>query len=510
MKSVRVRSADDGNAHPSEIELKLALGKTSTLQLLRHDALVPLQSGPGTREHHTDRYLDSVDGSLAQAGLSLRIRKSQGQWRQTVKDSPRATLGLHARREYESLLARPQPDHEALGRTPWASDFAHLKGRLLPVCEVRYWRRTIPLVFADGSRAALCIDRGHIIAAGASLPIAELEIELVCGNPARLYQLARELASFFALYIEPQSKAQRGMALAGAGWVSEPGADSDFSFKRGDPAAQSIARLCRFALDETYQHVRQARTRQDPEDIHRARKGLRRVRTLLRFATAFDPQHTLGNTDRAAHHCYRSLSAARDWDVLVRDLLTQERSPQFGLALAPIEALVYTAYEAHMAQARCILQSLEFQDLLLAVGGETYEWECRQIGQVDALASRFARQIAGQEKQLRARIERLRGQTPAEQHATRRLARRIRERAELIAGILGPARQVTRYLDRLAHLQEILGRLHDWYSARRLILGLTTTPDIGVHTWLDHGQSEAMRAALKASRRFQNGKSIWH
>ena len=510
MKSIRACRSDGGNSRPSEIELKLALGKISTSQLLRHDALAPLQSASGTRERHTDRYLDSVDFSLARAGLSLRIRKNRGQWLQTVKDSPRATAGLYARREYESVLVNPQPDYGALGRTPWASDFARLKGRLVPVCEVRCVRRTIPLVFADGSCAKLCIDRGQIIAAGASSPVAELEMELICGNPARLYQLARQLASFFALRIEPQSKAQRGMTLAGAVWVSTPDADGDFCFKRGEPAAPAIARLCRVALDETYQQVRQAGARHDPEDIHRVRKGLRRLRTMLRFAADFGPEGALGTIDRAVHASYRSLGAARDWDVLVRDLLGRERFPERGGVPAPLEAQAFRAYEAHMAQARRTLQGPEFQDLLLAIGGEICEWETGQANKAAALPFRFARQIGQQEKHLHERIEKLCSQTPTEQHVTRRLARRIRERADVIAGAIGSARKPGRYLARLAQLQNALGGLHDWYSARRLIMSLDPTPDIRVHTWLDHGQSEAMRAALKASKRFQNANSIWH
>lgn len=509
MKSTHTRVQDDA-VHTSEVELKFALGKTPTSRLLRHPALAGLHQLPSQREFHKDRYFDSADFALARMGLSLRIRESRGQWRQTVKDSPIPTAGLHRRAEYEYVLQRPELDEEKLEHTPWASEFARLRGQLVPMFDVRCTRTVVPLTFADGSRAQLCIDRGQMVGLGATLPVAELELEFDHGQVARLYELARQLAASFRLRIEPQSKVQRGMALIGATWGRDaPVVNVDFRFKNEEDAGAALARLCRHTLEQVFEHAQNASEHNDPEDIHRTRTDLRQIHTLLWFAATLRPTSTVAIADDAAHAFYRALGTARNWDVFARDLLARDSSPGLLPVLEDLRVLAVQVLDDQLIQARHELQSMQFQDVLLAIACETCEWATGQSGPADELAPAFVRKIARRDRELRKRIEKLHCQTPAEQHVTRRLARRLRERAELIADIVESGREKERYLARLAKLQSALGNVHDWYTARSLLKVLKPSADIRVQAWLDHGQSQAMRAAVRASERFLKVPSVW-
>ena len=510
MKPIRTPVQYDP-VHTSEVELKFTLGKTSTSRLLRYPALAGLHQTPNQREIHKDRYFDSADFALAHFGLSLRIREDRGKWRQTVKDSPIPTAGLHRRAEYECGLRGPELDEEQLERTPWASIFARLRGQLVPVFDIRCTRTIVPLTFADGSRAQLCIDRGHIVGRGATLPLAELELEFEHGQVARLYELARQLASTFGLRIEPRSKAQRGMALVGAAWGR--GARTmnvDFHFKTGEDAGAAVERLCRHTLQQVFEHAQNATEHNDPEDIHRTRIDLRQIQTLLWFATKMRPTSTVDAAQGAVRALYRALGAARDWDVFARHLLARDCSPALLSVFEGLRAAATQILDEQLIQARHALQSMEFQDVLLAIACETCELTPGQSRPSDELAPGLVHKIAQRDRELRKRIEKLHAQTPAEQHVTRRLARRLRERAELIARTVRTGRKKKRYLARLAKLQGALGHLHDWYTARSLLKVLKPDADIRAQAWVDHGQSQAMRAAVRASERFLEIPSIWH
>ena len=63
----------------------------------------------------------------------------------------------------------------------------------------------------------MVLDRGHIAAAGRSVPILEVELEISSGPVDQLFALALELAQGVALLPLSASKAERGYLLAGGG-----------------------------------------------------------------------------------------------------------------------------------------------------------------------------------------------------------------------------------------------------------------------------------------------------
>ena len=102
------------------------------------------------------------------------------------------------------------------GRT--ALDGAVDPDDLRPVFATRVRRTVQRLETTDhAGRPSLieaALDVGGIEANGASLPIAEVELELLEGSPEALYALALELDALAPLRLETRSKSARGYALA--------------------------------------------------------------------------------------------------------------------------------------------------------------------------------------------------------------------------------------------------------------------------------------------------------
>ena len=80
-----------------EVELKLAVPDGAVDSLLKHPAL-QLSSRQARRRNEVTTYFDTPDHALAQAGLSLRVRRTEGRRVQTLKANPRSGVTRGSRR----------------------------------------------------------------------------------------------------------------------------------------------------------------------------------------------------------------------------------------------------------------------------------------------------------------------------------------------------------------------------------------------------------------------------
>lgn len=198
-----------------EVELKLEVSPRSAERLLHHPSVRRHAEGePSVRRLHSV-YFDTVDLSLRQTGLSLRIRKVDDLRIQTLKADERTRGALYQRNEDEVVLDSDRPDPQAVSE-PRLRDVLQrtLSGRSLrPLFETDMQRSE--LAMQDGrDRWRFDLDVGEIRAAGRSEPICELELELLRGEPVRLYDAALELVGVVELTVGLRSKALRGYALA--------------------------------------------------------------------------------------------------------------------------------------------------------------------------------------------------------------------------------------------------------------------------------------------------------
>lgn len=210
-----------------EVEVKLHVGDTVVDDVLRAMAdlgalrTVPMEAA----------YLDTLDWRLTGAGLTWRLRREGTRWVQTLK-----APGDDDTRRLEHEVDVTPVRSDAAGEAPAVDASRHAAspiGRRLvallddlalhgvtPVVRFRtdVVRREVELRAGRGT-VLLSLDRGVITAptaAGhtASVPVSELEIELVDGDAVTVTEVAAEWSARFGLPLDRVNKARRGRLLA--------------------------------------------------------------------------------------------------------------------------------------------------------------------------------------------------------------------------------------------------------------------------------------------------------
>lgn len=171
-----------------ETELKLAASPAMLLHLRSH----PLLAGEESALTLIARYFDTAEGALHKAGATLRLREGAARIEQTFKSSA-ASGGVLCRGEWNAPASGGAPDlaafpPEARTMIERLVDSAPLEPRAVTSVE-----RCIRRLRFGASTIEVALDLGTVEGGGRSEPIAELELELLKGEPADLFALAQEL-----------------------------------------------------------------------------------------------------------------------------------------------------------------------------------------------------------------------------------------------------------------------------------------------------------------------------
>jgi inorganic triphosphatase YgiF len=169
------------------------------------------------------RYFDTADRLLARSAFALRLRQEGEDWVQTLKGRGD---GLMTRLEHNAPLG-PDAASEGPGwsldrhaDTPAGEALIALladAGRTPGDLALQFSTditRTHARVQAEGAVVELALDVGLIEGGGQSLPVWEIEFELVEGAPLGLLNLAALWTEAFGLWLDGRSKAERGDRLA--------------------------------------------------------------------------------------------------------------------------------------------------------------------------------------------------------------------------------------------------------------------------------------------------------
>ncbi|MGQ0741833.1 MAG: CYTH and CHAD domain-containing protein [Alphaproteobacteria bacterium] len=469
-----------------EIEIKLLAAPADIARLKRSSALRLFAPGKSATERLNSIYYDTPDLGLSRAGLSLRVRKKGRAYIQTLKTQGAGALSAK-RGEWECPLPSPDPDVGLIADKTLRGRVESIAGKkpVEPIIETAIRRTKRRLKTRSGDEIELAVDSGEIRTLGngrVTVPVSEVELELLKGSPAGLFDVARTLAGEAPLTVNLESKAERGLrALEGAAIAAH---------KAGAlvlPPGATAGEACRASLLHCLRHI--ARNvpavieARDAEGVHQIRVGLRRLRVALVAFSALQCE-ALSNLRERAKELGRALAETRDLDVFSTDLLTQAEEAYPGdRALSRLRTLIERERKTHWRSAVAELRSDRFTSFLidLAAAAESRAWGAGAGSEAEKPATAPMRRALDQRmakaRKLAKKIESL----PADdRHALRIELKKLRYTAELFSSLF-PGRAAGPFLKQLSGLQGIFGAVNDAEMARSVLKRLLDDPKNARH-----------------------------
>ena len=459
-----------------EIELKFAFDPADAGRLARH---LGRTLGRQTKRRQTlvSVYFDTPDFRLREAGITLRVRRVGRRTVQTIKSANGAAAGLFDRGEWEQPISRPQPDLTAAADTPLAPLLNGCGAEALrPVFETRI-RRAVYQAAGEDSAIAVALDQGDVDNGQDRASVHELEFELLSGEPAELFRLARTLTAAVPLRLAVQSKSDRGYALIQGepnpvAWGSEIHLNPAMSCA---DAFRVVAHNGLRQLAANEPAVREGR----PDALHQMRVGLRRVRAAMSLFRNIVADAESERIRSGLKWLAATLGPARDLDVFMADVLVPLREehpdhPGLGDIYHDIEVRRLRAY-ADAVAACC---SDRYQAVLL----DTMEWvesgpwrtgddpllRTRREQPITALA---ADELSRRRRKIIKAGRGLRECSAEERHELRIRGKKLRYATEFFADVFPGKRNMRRresVLAALKDLQQALGGLNDIATREQL------------------------------------------
>jgi inorganic triphosphatase YgiF len=350
-------------------------------------------------------------------------------------------------------------------------------GELRPVFVDRFEREQHLVENGDNAAGGehvveVAFDSGEIEADESRQALSEIELELLKGQPAALYELALQMLDIAPLQIQPLAKSDRGFGLASGqppAWhkALRPALTPEHSL---DEALAQIFRACWIQVLVNGPAVLDGR---DAEGVHQMRVGLRRLRAALSAAAPMLGAADLGMLKREGRWLAGALGPARDLDVFIGELLPPVRAQRpEDAGIAALAGLAETRRAAAYATARAAVLEPRYTAFLLRLGAwiEARRW--RQTAPDAAALAAPATGFAGTLLERRLRKARKRGRglkrLPAPQRHELRIAlKKLRYACEFFHAIYD-SKTAERYIRRLARLQDDLGHLNDVAVAEQL------------------------------------------
>lgn len=492
-----------------ETELKLVASPAMLLHLRDH----PMLTGKDSTLTLVTRYFDTPDGALHRGEASLRLREAGRRSEQTFKSKAKGNCSLR-RGEWNAPVTGAAPDPAAFPAEARKLLQALLGGaQPQPLAITRIERTTRRLRF-HGSTIEAAFDFGTVEAHNRSEPASELELELIEGEPADLFALARELPLGPELAWSVASKAERGHAIAldlpfSAVRTSAVAVSGEMDVRQG---FQAIAWNCLAQLLGNYREVIASG---DPDAVHQSRVAIRRLRaafSLFGHAVA-DEQTPIFRAEWKA--AASGLGPARDLHVLIERVRSAvaDGGEDAGDLLRHLD----TRLTAATREAQALLAGTAFQHLLIRFA----EWLERDMPRaeqplVELVAAAFDRRwrkLAHGKPLDRLGDEAL--------HVARIRGKKLRYATEFFAALYsGAERERRAFAKALARLQDKLGTVQDLAAAHKQRAHLFTDLDRITAARFDaqlnelvdsHGpaRKRLIRSAMKALDRLARAPAWW-
>lgn len=446
----------------TEFELKLVGPACDVAAVPRLARLDPLAVASGAWDRLVSTYYDSANGRLRAAGLSLRIREEAGVKTLTAKLTPPGGGALY-RLESERIL-----DGAAVGFCTGNPEIDDIIGAeiedLAPIARTTTdrWSR---LLHAGGAliEASAEIGRAENAAEGRSAPLAEVELELMKGDPAALFDLAEEIIGEFdgRLRLSVEPKLDRALRAGAAPRLAKQGRPA---FADGAVAADVLGEALKQIAARIVEAAALAADAHDSDGARQLRVALRRLRAaerIFRKALGGEDLKTLAAKAKALAAL---AGEARDLDVFI----------EHSLPLAPRDAALCARLDSDRAErwaaAAAAMSDRAFGAFALDLFRAAYlqPWRAPAGKRLAAPARQYADDEL--EKRWRKLADCAAGvefADPASLHALRIELKRLRYAAQFFRDFYpGEARKP--FFAAMSALQEAFGAVNDAVVAQRI------------------------------------------
>ena len=512
------------NAKQVELELRLVGDPEILNAVFLSPSLAPVPGQEDNVSELESRYFDTPDLALRAKGLAYRVRANGKGYKQTLKAGDEAKAAILNRGEWETPLddAQPRPDalpKRARERMPKAAFDTDLEQTFA----TRVKRRSRKISIGDVGRIEAALDLGEIDTAAGGLPIAEIELELLEGQPVALYELALELQEVGPLRLETRSKSTRAFDQLAERPPSWHRGDAPLLSARDsvDDAMTAIFQSC---FDQWLANQAAAIDGRDPEGVHQMRVALRRLRSALSVFRKLIPDDQLSWLQADAKKAISALGPARDWDVFQSDLLAPVLAARpADVGLKALSSRARARCRAGYRLARKHLESADYTRFALRFGRwlEQRAWRDDEALRQRELLARPIVDFAGKLMKKRHRQALAKGKhfddlATAERHQLRIAMKKLRYSVEFFRPLYGKA-AVKPFLDRVKALQDDLGLLNDVAVAEGLLTDLMARPgkrDVGgaaglVIGWHARGVASAEPALRRDWKAFTAAFPFW-
>ncbi|TFV42735.1 CYTH and CHAD domain-containing protein [Bradyrhizobium frederickii] len=449
----------------TELKFRVAPGKLSSL--LRKSGLTG-RRGDQTEQSLVSTYYDTNKHRLRRHGLTLRVRKIEDRYVQTVKAG--GTGGV-TRGEWEREVSGATPDLEKTKDTPLQELATRkLRHKLAPVFQTDI-HRVAQARRVRRSQIELAVDRGRISAGRRSRPVAELELELKSGHVADLFRLAREFERKAGAELDLRSKAEQGYLLVSGSGGGAQGAES-IALKAGLSPREAFRLIAHSTLRQITSNADPVRDR-NAEGVHQMRVGLRRLRAAISLFADLLPRASTARIKTELKWLTGELAPAREIDVFLNESIrpiTEQGVPRRGARA--IRKRFSRQRMAAFERARAAVMSARYRRLLIDV----IEWiEGRprvHDGRNDerTIAAYAAELLDRRIRKARKQGKRLSDLEPMQRHKLRIRIKKIRYAVEFFESLYSDSQQkeLAELSDRLKQIQSALGSLNDFMAHREL------------------------------------------
>lgn len=473
-----------------EIELKFLIASDEMQRFQRHPLVKALTRQKLPAQRLLSIYYDTPDCALHKQRVALRLRHVGRRWIQTVKTEGRVSAGLHERPEWECDTTKDTFVFDTIPDPAVREFFAdeQLQRALQPVFVTEFTRVRRILELASSDVVECSLDRGEIRAGDERLPICEIELELKSGKPTRLFEFTLSLQDTLSLKLENVSKAERGYQLV-THTASVPVKAKTLELDTSLSVREAFIRIFQSCMEHLQANEEGLlRGDNDSEFVHQMRVALRRARSALRMFSSILSSEKTEAVSQELRWLASALNGARNWDVFVLTTL-----PPILVGFPDHQGLAWlhthsaTIRQYSNAQARDAVASPRYQRFLLTLGA----WLCTlaeptasangaaKSGDTDLCA--FAETILQKRhRQLKKRGKHVTTLSPAERHAVRIAAKKLRYAAEFFSSIY-PGKRTRKYIGALAALQDVLGTLNDSATTETLLQEIVAAEDMAAH-----------------------------